>query len=70
MAKKKNSQATLDLEDALLRLSRLRKAIAERDHWAEEIARLRRELRQATRKHKEAGWNFSLAVHIEKNGQP
>ena len=63
-------QLALDLEDAQLRLDRLRSAVLERDRLRDEVARLGRELKQAQRKLKEQGWTVEGLLRSEERRQP
>jgi hypothetical protein len=59
-------QLALDYEDVCERLERLRCAILRRDELAAEVARLKRELTNARRKHRESEWDVSTLIARER----
>lgn len=59
-------QLALDLADANLRLDNLRKAMQHKTDCEAEVQRLSRELAQAKRRLKEAGWNLGVLLNREK----
>lgn len=59
-------QLRYDLDDCRKRLDGIQRAILERDEAAAEEARLKRELADAKRRHKEAGYKLSLLLAPER----
>lgn len=65
-------QLQLDLDDANLRLDKLRNAIQARDAAEAEVARLTSELRNARRRAKERSWELGALLNRERptRGKP
>ena len=59
-------QDAIDLEDALLRLRRVRQLIKARDEAEEKVRTLIRELKYARRKLTESGWNLAACLGAER----
>jgi hypothetical protein len=63
-------QLRLDLEDANKRLDLMRQAIAERDEAELAVKAVQRQLVQAKRRAKEAGWKLSVLMQSERAKSP
>jgi hypothetical protein len=61
-----DEQVKMDLEDAILRLAQMKKAIKKRDAAEAEVKELTGKLAQAKRRAREAGWKLSLVLNQER----